>query len=199
MTPTLSIIVPTLGRPSLAQTLESILPQLTAKDEVIVVADPAGSHLRAHATCDQILDQCLWSCLKCESDGTGIGTAQRTLGMRLALNSHLAFIDDDDTYTDGALQLFRWAACDKPVIFRMRHPQLGLLWEVPHVTYGNVGTPMFLVPNDPDRLGEWRAHTDDGHGADFTFITGCVEKMGKPVWCPEVVADIHQVGSRAAA
>ena len=67
-----------------------------------------------------------------------------------------------------------------PVIFRMDHPQHGILWREPELRFGNVGTPMFLVPNKPELFGEWKAHNPSlkEPGGDYTFIKGCVEKMG---------------------
>jgi len=52
---------------------------------------------------------------------------------------------------------------------------------------------MFLVPNDPERLGEWAPHID-GRGGDFTFIRSCVERMGAPVWRSEIVAALSPAG-----
>ena len=120
------------------------------------------------------------------------GYKARTEGMRRATGTHLAFLDDDDVYAPGALQVMRAAACDRPVIFRMDASSIGLgvLWADPVLRYANVGTPMCLVPNDPARLGVWEPHEGD-RGGDYTFIRGCVERMGDPVWREEVVAVVR--------
>jgi hypothetical protein len=93
----LSIIVPTVGRWTLERTLDSIRPQLHAEDELIVVY----SH---EVTRDPSL---------------GRGGAEKVEGMRRATGTHLAFMDDDDVYLPGALDLMRAHAADVPVIFRL--------------------------------------------------------------------------------
>jgi glycosyltransferase involved in cell wall biosynthesis len=156
---TLTVIVPTTGRATLAQTLESCADA----DEVIVIHDRA-QHDR--------------------------GYTARTTGMALARSSHLAFMDDDDTYTDGAISLMRDAGCDRPVIFKMDDPTWGILWRDPEVRLCNVGTPMIVVPNDPARLGTWEPWEADRCG-DYTFIRGCAERMGEPVWRNETVCVVR--------
>jgi len=205
LTVSLSIIVPTLGRPTLHATLHSIATQLDWCDQVIVVADPEGDVNQATATLNRVAGaDRRWVYAEAESDGAGVGGAQRTLGMTFATGTHLAFIDDDDTYRRGALDLIRDAACDRPVIFRMQHPRLNAVPTAPRLAYGDVGTPCFVVPNERDALGEWVAHLPGGSGADFTFIAGCVERMGEPVWRNEVIATVRpheceEIGEQDAA
>lgn len=161
MKPMISVIIPTVGRASLAAAKESA----AAADEVIVVENQDGDH----------------------------GYSARTRGMAQATGTHLAFLDDDDIYTDDAISLMREAACDRPVIFRMDHPRHGLMWRERKLEFGNVGTPMFLVPNRPSELGEWTPHMPGlkEPGGDFSFISGCVEAMGEPVWRDEVVCIVR--------
>lgn len=118
------------------------------------------------------------------------GYSARMRGMAQATSTHLAFLDDDDVYTPGAVETMRAHANDVPVIFRMDDPLHGILWRDPVLRHANVGTPMFLVPNVPDKLGVWAPFLH-GHDGDFPFISGCVEKMGAPVWREEVVAVVR--------
>ncbi len=157
----ISVIIPTVGRDSLAIAKESA----AAADEVIVIENHDGDH----------------------------GYSARERGAAIATGTHLAFLDDDDIYTDGAIQLMRDAACDRPVIFRMDHHRHGILWREKQLRFGNVGTPMFLVPNDPDKLGRWIPHMPElkEPGGDFSFITGCVAAMGEPVWRDEITCMVR--------
>jgi hypothetical protein len=52
---------------------------------------------------------------------------------------------------------------------------------------------MFLVPNRPEELGEWVEHAPGlaEPGGDFSFISGCVKKMGGPVWREEIVCTVR--------
>lgn len=193
---TISVIIPTLGRDTLAAALYSVLPQLESEDEVVVVADLAGDGHTARAICNG-MPQVVYA----EAASTvGIGCAQREVGIDLAKGDWLAFLDDDDVYLPGALEAFRNGSGtsgsnpERPVIFRMNHPLLGVLWREPVLVYGNVSSQMLLVPNQPDRLGNWEPYLSDGTGSDFTFITGCVERMGAPVWRDEIVAELSPAG-----
>lgn len=180
------MIVPTLGRPTLARTLASCADA----DEIIVCADTAGDTQHAR-TVSKHVD----TYLECPADQCGRGYAQRQFAIERASGTHLAFLDDDDTYTPDAIGMFREAACGRPVIFRMNHDELGVVWRTPSLTYGNVGTPMLLVPNLPERLGRWHPHVNirwgQAAGGDFTFIRETVERMGGPVWRPEIVATVR--------
>lgn len=181
----LSIVIATMGRLTLEQTLDSLLPQLADQDEVVVVVD--RRFVRDLDGMRQYFDPS-WRCRWFKMIGRDTaGDAQRAYGIDHASGSHLAFIDDDDVYLPGALDQMRDHACDRPVIFRMNHHLLGVLWRVPEVAYGNVGTPMFLVPNTPAKLGRWdQPPAVDPRAADSGFIAGCVAKMGEPVWREEV-------------
>ena len=62
-----------------------------------------------------------------------------------------------------------------------------VLWRVREVAVENVGTPMFLVPNLPGKLGSWTA-TGERYASDFDFISGSVALQGEPVWQRAVIA-----------
>ncbi len=155
---TVSVIIPSVGRDTLGAAVDSC----AGADEVIVVENDYGDH----------------------------GYRARMEGIARATSTHLAFMDDDDVYLPGAIDLFREHACDVPVVFRMDHYRHGILWRDPVLRFGNVSTQMMLVPNVPEKLGVWEAHMPGipEPGGDFTFLAGCVEKMGAPVWRDEIVA-----------
>lgn len=147
------------------ETLQRAKDSCAGADEIIVIPDSTGDH----------------------------GYTPRTEGIRRATGTHLAFLDDDDVYLPGAIELFRQAACERPVIFRMDHYDHGILWRKPELAFGNVSTQMFLVPNVPEQLGVWEAHDPSfaEPGGDFTFIKGCAAKMGEPIWRKEIVAKLR--------
>jgi glycosyltransferase involved in cell wall biosynthesis len=172
--PTLSIIVPTLGRKTLERTLRSIAGQVRPGDEVLVVCDETGDS----------------------------GDSARMSGMERARGSHLAFMDDDDVYAPGAFEKMRHFARENPGrigIFKMQHPVGTTHWRdgEPVLRYANVSTQNFLVPNVPGRLGRWtdRPPRPGGglYAGDYAFIVGTVELQGEPVFVDEVTVLVRPV------
>lgn len=189
MAVSLSVVIPTLGRESLAATLASCADA----DEIVVVLDTARG-------CRQ-LPCALPANAVFEYGNFGVtgGHAGRVHGIKYANGTHLAFFDDDDVYVPGAIELMRNAACDVPVIFRMDHYWHGILWREQRLYFGNVSTQMYVVPNRPEQLGTWEPHepTYAQPGGDYTFIAGCVEKMGGPVWREEIISVLRPDGRRS--
>lgn len=189
--PSLSIIIPTLGRPSLQATLDSLRPQLSPVDEVIVVADgPSSDAARmaqaAGARYEETAPTRAW------------GHAQRNAGMRMAQGDFLAFLDDDDVAASDALQTMRGAMLEdptRPCVFRMTHHGR-VLWKTPAISFGNVSTQMYLFPNDPNRLASWSVHPGyrDGAGGDFCWLrdTAKLYPKGAIRWRTEIVAVLER-------
>lgn len=193
MAVTFSIVVPTLGRDTLAATLDSVYSQTGPGDQVVLAIDAYKANGAAAAAEFNARRRPQDQALNVPCDGTGPGYNQRNVAIKAACGTHLLFMDDDDVYLPGALDLFRAAACDRPVIFRMDSPILGVVWRdewQPRFQFGNVGTPMFCVPNQPARLGVWAPYTDYPSGGDWVFVAGCAANMGEPIWREEIVASI---------
>jgi glycosyltransferase involved in cell wall biosynthesis len=185
----LSVVIPTLGRPSLERTLESC----AAADEIVVVLDKArGGTLPCELPPRTVLLEGVY--------GVTGGHLGRTHGIAVASGTHLAFFDDDDVYAPGAIEVMRDAACDLPVIFRMDHYTHGILWRSKDIYFGNVSTQMYVVPNQPALFGEWTPHMPGWPepGGDFSFIRDTVENMGGVVWRDEIIAVLRPDIARAA-
>lgn len=154
----ISIIIPTIGRTSLSQTLRSLVHQVHSEDEIIVVGD--GQLRDVPSLCD------FWKIrgvslqyFEVWRSGSYVGTEQRDFGISKATGQWLAFLDDDDIYTRDALALMRpqlLAVMSKPHIFQMQYTnrQGKKLWDGKHFRICNIGTPMFVVPRRPD-LPKW--------------------------------------------
>ena len=168
---TISFVVPTIGRPSLQATVNSV--ERWAGDELLVVKhDPPGGN---------------W------------GNAERQHGQDIAKCDYLAFIDDDDVYVPGHRQLMATAireAPGKPIIFRIQYPNGKRLWQPskfadrpPQIKNGNVSSQMFLFPNDKTKLARWlQVPTWRGRASDFYFAssTGWGNRCGF-AWREEVL------------
>ncbi len=188
--PDLTVIVPTKGRATLARTLQSI------PDDVQTIVLPDGQHAQRVAHEAARGRDNVKTVVSLAKDPSGhLGHPQRNLGMTLAKTKWLAFMDDDDAYTPDAFQVIdaNLNGHRVPHIFQMRYgrhpnaPPGHVLWQAPVVMFGNVGTPMFVVPNDPDKLGVWPSRV----GGDFFFLAETCSKMGHPVWVPRVIAEVR--------
>ena len=192
----LSIIIPTIGRLTLDRTLESVLAAGAGpQDEVIVVGD--GPQPTARAIAARFAGR-----LKIIYFETPVfhhvGHPQRNAGMAVASGSHVMSIDDDDAYRPGALQLVHRVAAAEPgriLIFRMESQTVRLPWKVlwngQFHSLGNVGTPMFVVPNVERQLGVWGRR----HAGDWDFLDSTLERWPGGsraiVWREEIIADVY--------
>lgn len=157
----ISVIIPTINRPELANTIKSITPQLASGDEIIICSDKTGD----------------W------------GATPRTKGMLQATGDILMWIDDDDVYTPDAFATVRACLKEKPHphLFRMvrNKPFNDVIHKKHEVVRGNVSTQMFVVPNDKKRLGKWGVKYD----GDFNFIESTLSLWGgNVVWREEVIS-----------
>jgi len=71
-----------------------------------------------------------------------------------------------------------------PILFRMRFPNGITLWSEKEIRCGNVGTPMFLIPNKLEKLGVWKSFL----GGDCAFLESSGWAPEEYVWRPEVIA-----------
>jgi glycosyltransferase involved in cell wall biosynthesis len=120
---TLSVLVPSMGRPTLQRTIDSILPQLNMADQLLI----------------DINGDCPW------------GGAARNRMMNAADGDAICFMDDDDIYLPDAFKTIRVRFAEAPTrvhIFKMRYADGRELWIDEHVYEGNVSTQMVVVPNE---------------------------------------------------
>lgn len=174
----ISFIVATIGRPSLAETLRSI--ECYPGDEVIVIGnvpDKTEGHIRYIAS----------------PPGHDWGSTERNIATPLAKGRYLSHMDDDDVYAPGARRIMASCITQRPdrfAIFRMQYPSGGVVWQDPVVRWGNVGTPMMLIPNDAAKMGRWGEKQDCG---DLHFLQTMGWDHSEIVWATDIVAHIGQV------
>lgn len=178
---TITYLVATLGRPTLARALQSIVSQQMPGDQLLVIG--ATPEIR------QIAEAHGGEFVYCPP-GHDWGSTERNLAMASARGQYLAFLDDDDVAAPGArssMESAMVAHAGRPLIFRMLMPDMGLvLWSQPQRCKGNVGTPMMVIPNEPAKLGTWGSD----HGGDFDFLESCQWRASDLVWVPSVVAHV---------
>jgi glycosyltransferase involved in cell wall biosynthesis len=125
---TFTVIIPTVGRPTLRHALASVAPQLRDGDAVHVLRNSDGDY----------------------------GNRARNEAIAQAVTSHLCFLDDDDEWLPGALDSMRTFAeqhPDRVGIFRARYDALGDTG-APQ-TLAHVGTPLLVVPNVRGKVGRF--------------------------------------------
>lgn len=202
---TFSVVMPTIGRPTLERAVASVMHQLGEHDELIVVVD--GEHkllgdieerlmpLRQPDISGALKYNLRVLCTYTETKH--FGAEQRDLGIESAWGTNLMFLDDDDIYTRAALAGVRAAigsARGLPHIFKMRAGTntnfKGDLWTNSQINFGNVGTPMLVIPRVPD-LPKWSSFPALGH--DFAFIQDVVTNIfaNHVVWSPHVISIIR--------
>ena len=175
-----NIIIPTLGKPTLRNTLSSLECQLSDNDRVTLVGD--GPQPDA----DKVALEFGVDYLECPvSRDAGF---IRNYTMPLIKEDYLLFMDDDDIYLPGALDTIRKKIQQnpgRPLVFKMVLPDRHIIWRTPRVKFGNVSTQMIVVPNIPEKLGKWGKI----RGTDFAFLQS-TEKLYPPnsiVWCDEII------------
>ena len=164
-----SVVVPTIGRPTLVDALASIARQLEPGDELLVVCDASGD----------------W------------GDSARNSCIARANGTHLVFLDDDDEYLPGALASMRDFARSHPGcigVFKQRWE----LYEDPWHRHDldQTASPMYCVPNVPGKVGRFRGPPDSPRRGDVAFIRETVALQGEPIWREERTSVVRPEKSR---
>lgn len=189
--PTLSILIPTAGRPELRRALAAIRPQLKHGDEVIVIGDTADGPLPLTESIVADFGK-PYRYVSFDGGGHDFGHSQLNYGMTLAKGDYIHVSDDDDIHTPNALATFRLmaSAVPKPVpfLFRFRSHAGMIFWHQPGLFARNwIGGHCLLAPNVKGKLGVWTPQ----YNGDFDYVEGTVNHYGGPqhaVWRDEIVA-----------
>lgn len=185
--PRLSILMPTV-RPTLARSLASLAPQLSADDEVLLLPD-GPAYFEQTRTIAEASGIPNWRMIE-SGPFNNLGHGQINHALPLATKDAIAFLDDDDIYTPNAIAAMREGLAKhpgRPLLFRMRSYWDKLIWSEPKIEYGNIGSPCIVLPNDQQRLGRWW----NGRGADFEFLRQTLTKYPPEshVFCDSVVCE----------
>lgn len=164
MSPTFSVIVPTLGRPTLEHALRSALLECGPGDEVIVAGDgdPPG-----------VADLCvdLGLAYLPTRQTADLGCSQRAAALEVAVGDYVLFLGDDDQFVAGAFAYIRQFLVSGWVLLQqLFHAPSDRVLEGPdHYCDG-----MLVVPNEPTKFGPWWAV----HGGDKRFVEETIANFG---------------------
>lgn len=185
----ITVVVPTVGRATLSNTLLSVAPQLTSQDAVVVVSEGENlwvQELVAELSSDYPSTD--WSYVV-EYGGLW-GHPNRNLVMdNYVTTSHVWTIDDDDIATPNAMDHLASHMNDPWTIFRMTfgegHFACGITcWREPNIVPGDIGTPMIFAPLSNARFGLQ-------YMGDCDYALELQDELGPPVWAEEIVAVIR--------
>lgn len=178
--PSICIITPTIGRPTLRRTLESGA-MLVEHDEWLVMADgPQDAALIVSLAGIKLA--CGVKIIESEAKLGDYGNSLRDQAMSIATQDYFVFVDDDDIFAPNAIQIIKREIAEhhpRPIMFRMINGNGELLWRTREVTAGNIGGSMFCCPNVPGKLGTWA--NGAGHQSDLAFIEHTLKLYG-PGW-----------------
>lgn len=179
---TLTLIIATIGRPTLSRTLQSVVDQPMREGDVILVVGQGPSIAdQAAAFGAQFLD--------CPPGGH-FGSEERMAAFPQVRTTHLAFLDDDDVWAPGAraaIAAGQVATPLQPMLFRMQYANGRTLWRDRAVRKANIGTPMIVLPNQPEKFGQWSASRFN----DYDFLASMAWRSREIVWRSEVIAMVR--------
>src|SRR6266851_4883196 len=102
LAPTLSVVIATIGRPTLIATLES-LRQLAPTDEILLLTD--GDHPQVISMLNSAGLACSSQHIVHQPQANDWGHTLRNLYSHRAKGERVLHIDDDDVYLDGAIDI----------------------------------------------------------------------------------------------
>lgn len=132
--PTISVILPTAGRPGLARTLVSIVSAgIRPYDEVVIVGDGDPPGVMAAVAAAGFPDGLAIAYEPLVPAGGCVGQPARNLGVRVATRNWLLFTQDDNELLPGALDVVRQAVAGDPLphVFRVKLRSGLTLWRQP--------------------------------------------------------------------
>lgn len=188
--PTLSLLVPTHreDRP-LRRCLESVQGQLKRGDEVIVVGDTHDGPLDGVEALTRDFGP-QFKYLAVDAGHHCYGHCQLDAGIAVAKGDYIHCNDDDDVWTDDALDTFRRAAsavrAPLPFLFRFRSYLGPIFWVQPGLFARNwVGGHCLLAPR------EKAGHFTCAYNGDFDWLETTVNAYGgyqNAVWREDIIA-----------
>jgi len=191
---TVSVIVPTIGRKSLLELLNSLLISgFSREDEVLLMVDDGPKEIEIPERWDELPIRQV-NVGRRQGDW---GMFSRNVGMEVATGDLLAFGDDDNIYLPDALSTMRRAFGDGrqvPHLFRVRQcPSGALIWADRDLRLGNVDTMCVVIPRNGPRA-RWPAE----YAGDYAFIrdTCGLYPAGSTVWRDDVIGEIYPSWSR---
>lgn len=183
--PTISVVVPTMGRQSLQGVLRAILTQLRPGDEIIAVADGPEAAKRCLPHVDGV------KYFEHSDPLSEYGHAQRNEGRRQATGDLIWYVDDDDIVMPDSLQKIRseMYRSQVPTLFKIKHYD-DVLWKGFNTDVGNISGQMLVHPNN-ESIPYWRIPSADAPRGDNEWIKD-IEKVMPIDWNEQIIYELRQ-------
>jgi hypothetical protein len=193
---TISVFLTTIGKPTLANMLKSLINELEANDFLYIAIDGKEYYDQANKQITQYINdfKCNITVFYIEKNLGYWGHGCRNFYQKNLKGDFILHGDDDDVYIRGSFKKIREAidVSDKQsiIFFRIigdyRHDDF--VWKDPSLRHGNIGTPCGLIPNIPDKMGNWECR----YGGDFSFYTSC---KFNHIFCEEKIYVVNPLGT----
>jgi hypothetical protein len=190
MTPSFTIVLPTIGRPTLETTLDSIASQnLGPNDRVMMISD--GYHPRVDEVHRNYSNKLPIDLCVVDGPNNDWGHTPRNLMMPHVKTTHIHHMDDDDIYSSSSsLGIMRSHVEERPNvphIYRVRFADDGkIIWATEgQISFGNVTTISFVHPHLKGQYAYWPPRV----GGDFEFWRDTQEHYppNSLVWHQEIL------------
>jgi hypothetical protein len=188
--PWLSVVIPTVGRESLYNTLASIRIQPESSGvEVLVVGDTFGGYSHQLNNARQIAEGEGYRWLEYDAGVHCVGQPQRTHGAKNASAPWVWFSQDDNIAAIDSLAAIEVAIDEqprpRPIFFRFLSYWRETIWRSPHLTLGNIDADCLVFPRHIAQKVEWGLRYE----GDFDAATRALEISGGDVaWVDEIVS-----------
>ena len=192
--PWLSVVIPTIGRDSLFNTLESIRSQPEHVGvEVLVVADTHGGSTPALELAKARVEAMGLGCRWLEHDGGQhcVGHPQRTFGARAATAPYVWFSQDDNIAARDSLVTImstinsQVPPAGRPLFFRTQTFWGDCVWRVPFLDLGNIDADCLVFPQAIAQQVEWGLRYE----GDFDAAVAAQQLAGgNAAWCNQVIS-----------
>lgn len=187
--PSLSIIIPTIGRPSLQRCLDSLATQVFGlKDEVLLVCDGERRPDVELMFQERRFPGRCWHTEK-QLGFWGHGIRNHLQSEAVPKADFIVSMDDDDIFMPGALQTIRTVLLENPDLphfFKIHLHTLhgSVMWGCKLIQPSIVGTLNMVYPNVPGKFGNWAYY----YGGDFDAIYGVCTAHGHHIWSDKFIA-----------
>jgi hypothetical protein len=178
----LSLLLVTIGRPTLKAMLESIKSQIRDIDYLTIIVDGPKFEEDTKKIVDEFdFDSnsiCKFNFIVHPENLGYWGHPIRNIYQTQLKGDFILHCDDDDIYLENAFDDIREAVSkdlNKMYVFKMWISKKGnYRWFNKAVVMGNIGTPMGIIPNKPECMGRWK----DFVGGDGRFFEATHKKLG---------------------